>query len=117
MPKPVTQLVEGAKVGIIAYGTSDYAVEEARAELAKAGVATNYMRIRAFPFDPGVRDFVNACERVYVIDQNRDGQMRMLLRLEFPELAMKFDSITHYTGLPIGAQFLVRAILDSEKGK
>lgn len=117
MPKPVTQLVEGAKVGIIAYGTSDYAVEEARAELAKAGVATNYMRIRAFPFDPSVRDFVNACERVYVIDQNRDAQMRMLLRLEFPELAMKFDSITHYTGLPLGAQFLVRAILDSEKGK
>jgi 2-oxoglutarate/2-oxoacid ferredoxin oxidoreductase subunit alpha len=117
VPKPVVQLEEGAQVGLIAYGTSDYAVEEARAVLAAQGLKTNYLRVRAFPFGAEIRDFVNACDRVYVIDQNRDAQLRMLLRLEFPELTMKFDSITHYTGLPLGAQFLTRAILDAEKGK
>lgn len=117
MPRPVVQMVEGAKVGLIAYGTSDYAVEEARDVLAKAGLDTHYLRVRAFPFAPEIRDFVASCDRVYVIDQNRDAQMRQLLRLEFPELAMNFDSITHYTGLPLGAQFLTRAILEAEKGK
>ena len=117
MPKPVVQLADGAQIGLIAYGTSDYAVEEARAVLLSQGVPTNYLRVRAFPFDPEIRAFVERCERVYVIDQNRDAQMRALLRLEFPDLAMKFDSITHYTGLPLGAQFLTRAILEAEKGQ
>jgi 2-oxoglutarate ferredoxin oxidoreductase subunit alpha len=107
----------GAKIGLIAYGTSDYAVEEARAVLTREGVSTHYLRVRSFPLSPEIRDFVNACDRVYVIDQNRDAQMRQLLRLDFPDLAMKFESITHYTGLPLGAQFLTRAILDAEKGK
>lgn len=117
VPKPVVQLEDGAKIGLIAYGTSDYAVQEARAALTREGVKTNYLRVRSFPLSSEIRDFVNACDRVYVIDQNRDGQMRMLLRLEFPELSMKFESITHYTGLPLGAQFLTRAVLDAEKGK
>lgn len=117
MPKPVVDTVDGAKIGLIAYGTSDYAVQEARSVLAAQGLATNYLRVRAFPLAPEIRAFVEGCDRVYVIDQNRDAQMRQLLRLEFPDLAMKFDSITHYTGLPLGAQFLTRAILEAEKGK
>lgn len=116
LPKPLVSTMDGAKVGLIAYGTSDYAVEEARAALAAEGLKTHYLRVRAFPFVDEVKQFIDGCDRVYVIDQNRDGQLRMLLRLEYPEVAMKLDSITHYTGMPLGAQFLVRSLLQAEKG-
>jgi 2-oxoglutarate ferredoxin oxidoreductase subunit alpha len=117
VPKPLVEMVDGATVGILAYGTSEYAVAEARDQLASEGLKTNYCRVRAFPFTDEVRDFIAQCDRVYVIDQNRDGQMRTLLRFEFPEHTMKLDSITHYTGLPLGAQFLTRALTQAEKGK
>lgn len=117
VPAPIIEHIDGATVGLIAYGTSEYAVGEARDRLAEQGLKTHYMRVRSYPFSDEVRAFIERCDRLYVIDQNRDGQMRTLLRLSYPELAMKLDSICHYTGLPLGAQFLTRAVLQAEKGK
>lgn len=115
VPKPIVKMVEGAKVGVLAYGTSEYGCAEALAKLEAQGLKLNYCRVRAYPFTDEVRDFIAACDRVYVIDQNRDAQMRTLLRIDFPEFAMKLDSITHYTGMPLGAQFLIRELSAREK--
>lgn len=115
VPRPIVKMVDGAKVGVLAYGTSEYACAEALSKLAEQGLKFNYCRVRAFPFNDEVRDFIAACDRVYVIDQNRDAQMRTMLRMDFPEHAMKLDSITHYTGMPLGAQFLIRELSAREK--
>jgi 2-oxoglutarate ferredoxin oxidoreductase subunit alpha len=82
VPAPDIHEVEGADFAIIAYGTSHWAAEEARDQLKQErGWRTAYCRIRGFPFPESVGDFVRRHERVYVIDQNRDGQMLSLLRL------------------------------------
>jgi len=74
-----------SKVGIIAYGTSDFAVTESRDQLKKEyGVEADYLRLRAYPFSREVRDFVASHERVYVVEQNRDAQMLSLLKLDLP---------------------------------
>ncbi|HEY6539044.1 MAG TPA: 2-oxoacid:acceptor oxidoreductase subunit alpha [Candidatus Dormibacteraeota bacterium] len=110
LPPP---LLEGgsAEVGIIAYGSSDPAVEEALDVLAVEGVAADYLRLRALPMAPSVADFVAAHERVYVVDQNRDGQMFQILQVELgPLLAARLRSVRHYDGLPLFAADLVDAI-------
>ena len=81
--------VKGAEVGIIAYGSSHWAVLEARDQLAAAGVKTSYLRVRALPLAAAVHDFVRRHERVYVVEQNRDGQLGDRLRAEVPERAAR----------------------------
>ncbi len=103
-PAPVVE-GKGAKVGILAYGTTHWAVVEARDQLkAERGLATDYCRVRAFPFADEVRAFVAAHDHVYVVEQNRDAQMLGMLRMEYPELATKMRSVLHYNGLPIDAR-------------
>ncbi len=106
----------GAAVGIIAYGTSDPAVKESRYQLAKeTGLATAYLRIRAIPFDrAAMRAFLAARDRVYVVEQNRDGQMAALLKMELPEAATKLRPVLHDIGLPIDARFVTDEILRQE---
>ena len=111
VPKP--EIFNGAKtpVGLIAYGSSHYAVQEARDLLRAKGIETNYLRVRALPFPEEVREFVRAHERVYVVDQNRDGQMQQVLRLEVPaEDTRRLRSILHYNGLPLDAQTVVEGV-------
>ncbi len=115
VPKPVIETQAGAKVGIIAYGSSDFAVQESRAQLNAEGLATDYLRLRAIPFTEELRDFVEKHDRIYVVEQNRDAQMRDLIRLEMPDLAMKLQSVLHYDGLPIDARSVTDAILSQEK--
>ena len=106
----------GSPIGIIAYGTSHAAIMETRDQLrAEEGIETDYLRIRAFPFPQSVRDFVESHERVYVVDQNRDGQMKMLLGLEMPDLAPQLTSIRHYTGMPLDARTVTEAVVALEK--
>jgi 2-oxoglutarate/2-oxoacid ferredoxin oxidoreductase subunit alpha len=115
VPKPIVSDGTGSRVGIVAYGSSDFAVEEARALLARKGVRTDYLRLRALPFTPEVAAFVAAHDRVYVVDQNRDGQMYDLLRLEVGGDAPKLSSIRHYDGFPLDAETVVEGIEAGEK--
>ena len=114
VPKPAIEKASGARVGLIAYGSSDFAVEEARAILAKKGISTSYLRLRALPLTPETSEFVSAHDRVYVIDQNRDGQMYDVLRLEIAE-PTKLRSIRHYDGFPLDAETVLEGIEAGEK--
>jgi len=117
VPQPVLQQEVGAKVGIIAFGSSHWAVEEARDQLREeAGVKTSYLRVRAYPFTPDVHDFIRRHDRVYVVEQNRDAQMQSLLRMDGePAMATKLRSVLHYNGLPIDARSISDGILTQEK--
>lgn len=116
LPPPAVVEVGGAKVGIIAYGTTHHAIDESRDQLkAELGLSTSYLRIRALPFSPRIESFIAGLDRVYVVEQNRDGQMRSLLRLEYPGLAPRMHSILHYDGIPIDARFITDAISAIEK--
>ncbi len=114
VPKPVVA-AGASRVGIIAYGSSDFAVEEARVLLARKGQRTDYLRLRALPFTTEVAAFAAAHDRIYVIDQNRDGQMYDLLRLELGPDATKLRSIRHYDGFPLDAETVIEGVEAGEK--
>jgi 2-oxoglutarate ferredoxin oxidoreductase subunit alpha len=103
-------------VGIIGYGTSHWGISECRDQLrAEAGLRTSYLRLRAYPFDQSVADFVARHDRVYVVEQNRDGQMLGLLKLDLDAaLAPKLRSVRHYDGLPLDARTITDAIRGQE---
>lgn len=113
VPAPAAELNPSAKVGIIAYGTTRYAIEEARDRLAQS-LPTSFLRLRALPINDEVRRFVEAHERVYVIELNRDGQMYGILQTELPDLATKLHSIAHLDGLPLTAQWVQERLLREE---
>lgn len=116
LPKPVVYKVEKAGFGIIAYGSTEPAVEEARAQLEKEhGLKSDYLRLRALPFTREVSDFIAAHERVYVIDLNRDGQLQQLLAIKHPEHATRLISIAYNDGLPPTAKWIRTAILEKEE--
>jgi 2-oxoglutarate ferredoxin oxidoreductase subunit alpha len=117
VPKPVVELTRGAKVGIIAFGSSHFAVDEARDQLREeAGLETSYLRLRAYPFTPELDDFIKAHDRVYVVEQNRDKQMLSLLMMDGEaEYAARLRSVLHFNGLPIDARSVSDAILAQEK--
>ncbi len=115
VPAPVVTVEKGAKIGIIAFGSTDFAVVETRDQLKAANVPTSYLRVRALPFTDDLRKFVESHDHVYVVEQNRDAQMRDLIRLELPDLAMKVRSVRHYDGLPIDAKFVTDAIMEQER--
>ena len=105
----------GAKVGILAYGTTHWAVVEARDQLlAERKLATDYLRVRAFPFSEEIRRFIAGHDHVYVIEQNRDAQMLGMLRMHYPELTGRMRSIVHYNGLPVDARTLTDAVVAQE---
>jgi 2-oxoglutarate ferredoxin oxidoreductase subunit alpha len=116
VPQPEIDAVDGAKVGIIAYGTSHWAVVESRDQLRdEGGVATSYLRLRGYPFADAVRAFIAAHDRVYVVEQNRDAQMLALLRMDYPaEVTSALRSVLHYNGLPIDARSITDAVLGQE---
>jgi 2-oxoglutarate/2-oxoacid ferredoxin oxidoreductase subunit alpha len=114
VPAPVVDLKPGATIGIIAFGSSDLAVEEARDQLQKEkGIETSYLRLRALPFNEELRAFVERHEHLFVVEQNRDGQMAGLIVGEIGSSA-KIRRVLHYTGLPIDARFITNAILELE---
>ncbi len=97
--------------GLLAYGSSDEAVKEAQDQLAAAGIDTDYLRVRAFPFGAEVDAFIESHAVVYVIEQNRDGQLRSLLILETNAEKRKLIPILHYDGMPMTARFVTDAVL------
>lgn len=112
VPKPVIEKNPKAKIGIIAFGSSHWAILETRDQLEAQGVSTSYYRVRALPFLDDLKEFVDGHEQVFVVEQNRDGQMLDLIRMEFPMLAPKLKSIRHYDGLPLDAQFVTDRIME-----
>jgi 2-oxoglutarate ferredoxin oxidoreductase subunit alpha len=120
VPKPEVQMAGRGGVGIIAYGTTHWALIESRDQLKnEQGLDTSYFRLRAYPFTKDLFDFIDAHDRVYVIDQNRDGQMWGLIKMECnPQQVAKLRSIRHYYGLPIDGRSLTTELLNQEgKGK
>jgi 2-oxoglutarate ferredoxin oxidoreductase subunit alpha len=119
VPGPVIVDDAKAEIGIIGYGTSHWAIDECRSLLEKEqGIRTAYMRLRAYPFSKQVNDFIARYKRVYVVEQNRDAQMKMLLRIDLPEAATNHvRSVLHYNGLPVDARTLSDEILVLEGRK
>jgi len=115
VPPPVVERAPGATTGILGFGSSHWAIVEARDVLAEDGLKTNYLLLKAYPFTKEVRSFIEACDRVYVVEQNRDGQMKSLLTMEYPDLAMKLRSILHYDGLSIDAESIVDQVKERER--
>ncbi|HET9393296.1 MAG TPA: 2-oxoacid:acceptor oxidoreductase subunit alpha [Candidatus Rubrimentiphilum sp.] len=115
VPKPVVE-ESGKPTALIAYGTSHHAVVEARDRLHAAGVETDYLRVRALPFTPEVFEFIERHERVYVVEQNRDGQLYGLLRAELPARSIeRLKSIRHYNGVPIDASAIIDPLMQLEQ--
>ncbi len=116
VPKPVIQSNPKAKIGFIAYGTSEYATQESRDQLREeTKVETSYFRLRAYPFTAELGAFIDAHERIYVIEQNRDAQLLQLMKLELtPERQTKLRSVLHYNGLPIDARSITDDVLAQE---
>ena len=115
VPQPVDDLVDGAEIGIIAYGSSNPGVIEARDILAGEGIKTSYQRLRALPLSDGTQEFLANHDRVYVIDNNFDGQMAELVRLDFPEFATRITSLAHCDGLPLTARWIAQNIMEQER--
>jgi 2-oxoglutarate ferredoxin oxidoreductase subunit alpha len=115
LPAPVVDETTASKTGLIAFGSTHSAVEEARQELAAAGRPIDYLRLRALPLADEVVAFISRHERVYVVEQNRDGQLYDLIRLALPaELVGRVRSIRHYNGQPIPAAAITEPLLATE---
>ena len=116
VPVPVVETVAGAGIGIIGYGTSHWAITESRDQLREeTDVKTSYFRLRAYPFNEDLVTFVDAHERVYVVEQNRDAQLLQLMRLWLtPDRITKLRSVLHYNGLPIDARSVTDDVLAQE---
>ena len=116
VPGPIVEGTGNEKIGIIAFGSSHWAVIESRDQLSReSGIETDYLRIRAFPFAHEIHDFIASHDRLYVIDQNRDSQMFNLLKMDIdPALVTKLHSIRHFDGMPLEARTLTSAIVAQE---
>lgn len=116
MPKPVIVRREGAEVGLVTIGGCDAAVREAADRLAEQGIVADIMRIRAFPFGKEVRDFMSEHEQTFVIEQNRDAQLRALLAIEVGIRRDDMIPILDYGGMPLTAKVVVDAVSSHRAG-
>jgi 2-oxoglutarate ferredoxin oxidoreductase subunit alpha len=116
VPAPEIEMDPKATIGFIAFGTSHWAVSESRDQLREeTAVHTSYFRVRGYPFNQELATFIDAHERVYVIEQNRDAQLRQLMQLDLaPERVGKLRSVLHYSGLPIDARSITDDVLAQE---
>jgi 2-oxoglutarate ferredoxin oxidoreductase subunit alpha len=110
VPAPVIERRAGASVGVITLGGCEPAVREALDILAEQGISLDFMRLRAFPFDTLVEDFIAEHDLCYVVEQNRDAQLRSLLLLETNAPKDKLKSVLIYGGFPLSASHLLDII-------
>ena len=115
VPAPVVDEVEGAEIGIISYGSNDPAIREARDMLAAGGLKTSYLRLRALPTTAEFQAFAAKYDRLYVVENNFDGQMRHILQTEAPERAGAMRSISLCDGLPLTGLWIAKSIVTSEQ--
>ena len=112
VPRAVIDATAGSDVGIVSLGSCDGAIREAIDVLKTHGVGVNYMRVRGFPFTEDVERFLANHRVLFVVEQNRDAQLRSLLTLETAVEKAKLRSLLHYSGLPISSSFIVAGVLD-----
>jgi len=115
LPKPVIKQIKGATIGIISYGSTTVAIQEALETLSQKGYKIDHLRMRSLPTATEVKEFVHSHERNYVIELNRDGQLHQILRLEIPESSLKLISLSHLDGLPLTPQWVVNQIVAKEE--
>jgi 2-oxoglutarate ferredoxin oxidoreductase subunit alpha len=119
LPRPVVETMPGARVGVIAYGSTNNAMREARDQLLQAGIKTDYLRLRATPLPIAeLEAFLKSHDRIYVVEQNRDAQMSVLIRatITAPGLVEKLRSVLYYTGFPIDARSISDGVVHQERG-
>lgn len=114
LPEPEIR-ENGAAIGLLYLGTTTSAIAEAQDLLTKQGVATDTLRVKSFPFHQSVRTFIDRHEKVYVIDQNRDAQLKSLLKIELNVNESQVQSIRSYNGVLITAEHISRSVLDSQE--
>jgi 2-oxoglutarate/2-oxoacid ferredoxin oxidoreductase subunit alpha len=114
IPQPIIDRMHDAKVGIIACGSTELAIKEARAMLQKEGIPTDFLRVRAMPFSDEVGEFIRQHERNYVVEINRDGQLRQLLAMEYCDQAGRLIAACHLDGLPLTAGWISSRISTQE---
>jgi 2-oxoglutarate/2-oxoacid ferredoxin oxidoreductase subunit alpha len=112
-PRPV--IAGEGDIGLIHFGSTSFAVDEARDALARDGLRTRSLRLRALPVHDEVVEFIRSCRAIHVVEQNRDGQLADILRLRVPECATKIRSILEYGGLPMPASVIVNALSVSKR--
>jgi len=111
VPRALIDATAGSRAALVSLGSCDGAIHEALQVLKQRGVALDYMRVRAFPFSEDVEKFLAAHELLFVVEQNRDAQLRALLTLETAVDKTKLRSLLHYDGLPISSSFIVEGVL------
>jgi len=117
VPRPVeTRTGKSSRVGVLHYGSTGAAMQEALAALAEDGIHLDSLRIRAFPFHDEVLEFIARHERVFVVEQNRDAQLRTLLMVDGGVDGSKLVPVLHYDGTPITARFIRSAIAEKVHG-
>ena len=114
VPQPEISYMDGAEFGIISMGSDDPAIVEARDQLQEMGIPTDYLRVRAIPFPDEVVEFIRNHDRTYVVENNRDGQLKQLLTLESPEDASRLRKASHGDGLALSANWVRDTILAQE---
>ena len=114
LPEPIQSGEGHAAIGLLSFGSNDPAVEEAQDLFQQNGIETDYLRIRALPLHPEVKEFINNHEKVYVIENNRDSQMWQILVTAYPELAVKLSKVAHCDGLSLTARWIVATITGLE---
>ncbi len=113
VPQPVVRMAQQkARYGAIYYGSTSPAMHEAIAALERDGMHLDIMRVRAFPFPDSVAEFIAAHDKVFIVEQNRDGQLRSLVINEFGIDPARLVPVLHYEGAPITARFIGNAISD-----
>lgn len=115
LPPPAVIRAKDARIAIIGYGSTDPAILEARDLLAAQGIQASYMRIRSLPFNDDVLAFLKEYERIYVVELNRDGQMKQLLTMHFSEYGAKLRQVSHIDGMPISARWICDRITAMEE--
>jgi 2-oxoglutarate ferredoxin oxidoreductase subunit alpha len=110
VPAPLVDEVEGAQVGLISLGSNDTAIEEARSRMRSAGLETSYLRVRALPINDDVRNFVARYDKIYVIENNYDGQLLSILASEMPKLAPRLIRTAKCDGMPLSARWITEQV-------
>jgi 2-oxoglutarate ferredoxin oxidoreductase subunit alpha len=114
IPEPEIEYSKFNKSAILSLGSCDGAVKEALMHLKKKNIGLNYCRVKAFPFTESVTEFIAKHERVYVLEQNRDAQLRSLLMLDANASPEKLVSMLHYDGMPVCASFVIDRVLEED---
>jgi 2-oxoglutarate ferredoxin oxidoreductase subunit alpha len=110
VPAPLIQHKAGAKMGLVTIGGCHAACSEAMDLLAKEGIALDYMRVRGFPFGDDVTKFLEAHEVNFIVEQNRDAQLRSLLTLETGVSLDRLESVRYYGGFPMSAHHVISGV-------